>query len=113
MVRSADGHSVAKSRHVSRDRDQRANHRPAPSSQHVDTGIADRTVGNLADAPVRRMTTGPLVREMWSRSANVTAYDACYVALARLLDAPLVTLDERLARAPGLGVELRVPSGQA
>jgi len=27
--------------------------------------------------------------------------DACYVALAELLDAPLITLDRRLAQAPG------------
>jgi predicted nucleic acid-binding protein len=39
---------------------------------------------------------------------NLTAYDACYVALARLLDATLVPRDERLARAPNLGVEVEV-----
>lgn len=32
---------------------------------------------------------------------NLTAYDAAYVALAEALDAPLVTMDERLARALG------------
>ena len=31
----------------------------------------------------------------------VTCYDASYVALAELLDAPLVTLDRRVARAHG------------
>ena len=33
--------------------------------------------------------------------ANVTAYDACYVALAEALDWPLCTGDGRLAKAPG------------
>jgi len=33
---------------------------------------------------------------------NLSAYDAAYVALAEALDAPLLTLDERLARAPGV-----------
>jgi predicted nucleic acid-binding protein len=32
---------------------------------------------------------------------NLTAYDAAYVALAKLLDTPLVTCDARLASAPG------------
>jgi len=32
---------------------------------------------------------------------NLTAYDAAYVALAELLDTPLVTCDTRLAAAPG------------
>ena len=32
--------------------------------------------------------------------ANVTAYDACYVALAKAPDCPLLTADARLAAAP-------------
>lgn len=72
----------------------------------VDTETADRAVRNLALAPVRRMTTEPLVAAIWSTRRNVTPYDATYVTLARLLDAPLLTLDRRLARAPGLGVRL-------
>jgi predicted nucleic acid-binding protein len=32
----------------------------------------------------------------------VTAYDACYVALAEAVDAPLLTADRRLANAPGI-----------
>lgn len=31
----------------------------------------------------------------------MTSYDAVYVALAEMLDAPLLTLDERLASAQG------------
>lgn len=75
----------------------------------VDRAAAERAVENLVGAPVRRMTTGPLVAPMWSLHANVTPYDASYVVLARMLDAPLVTLDERLLRAPGLPVVLRTP----
>lgn len=73
----------------------------------IDRAVADRAVENLVSAPVRRMTTEPLVPSMWAMRANVTPYDACYVALARALAAPLVTLDERLTRAPDLGIELR------
>jgi predicted nucleic acid-binding protein len=41
---------------------------------------------------------GPRV---WELRANLSAYDASYVALAELLEAPLLTCDTRLARAPG------------
>jgi len=32
---------------------------------------------------------------------NVTAYDAMYIALAEVLDAPIVTCDAPLAKSPG------------
>lgn len=73
----------------------------------IDHETAERAVTNLAAAPVRRMTTGGLVAEIWSLHRNVTPYDACYVALARRLGAPLLTLDRRLARAPKLGIDVR------
>ncbi len=38
---------------------------------------------------------------IWELRKNLTVYDAAYVALAEALDAPLVTMDERLARALG------------
>ena len=41
-----------------------------------------------------------LADRIWKLKDNLTAYDAAYVALAEALDAPLVTLDARLARAP-------------
>jgi predicted nucleic acid-binding protein len=45
-------------------------------------------------------------RHLWSRAwdlrANLTAYDALYVALAEQLGATLLTADARAARAPGL-----------
>ena len=38
----------------------------------------------------------------------MTAYDAAYVALAEALDAPLVTMDARLAQAPGIRAAVEV-----
>jgi predicted nucleic acid-binding protein len=67
---------------------------------------AVQAVDDLMDAPVRRFSTLPLLAEAWSLRANVTAADACYVALARVLGCPLVTADRKLARAPGLAVPL-------
>lgn len=38
----------------------------------------------------------------WELRDNVSFYDALYAALARALEAPLCTVDRRLADAPGL-----------
>jgi predicted nucleic acid-binding protein len=43
----------------------------------------------------------PLGERCWELRDNVTVYDAAYVALAEGLDAPLATLDRRLAAATG------------
>lgn len=43
-----------------------------------------------------------LLGRAWALRANLTVYDAVYVALAEALDARLLTCDARLARAPGL-----------
>ncbi len=43
----------------------------------------------------------PLMERIWALGENLTAYDAAYVALAEALDAPLVTMDARLAQVPG------------
>ena len=42
-----------------------------------------------------------LTARVWQLRDNLTAYDACYVALAELLDTDLVTTDTKLASAPG------------
>ncbi|MBA3410165.1 MAG: type II toxin-antitoxin system VapC family toxin [Geodermatophilaceae bacterium] len=42
-----------------------------------------------------------LLHRVFGLRANVTAYDACYVALAEALDWPLYTVDRRLAQASG------------
>lgn len=43
-----------------------------------------------------------LLDRVWALRGNLSAYDAVYVALAEALDAPLLTCDRRLARAPGV-----------
>jgi predicted nucleic acid-binding protein len=67
---------------------------------------AVQAVDDLMDAPVRRFSTLPLLAEAWTLRANVSAADACYVVLARILRCPLVTADRKLSRAPKLGVPL-------
>jgi predicted nucleic acid-binding protein len=53
---------------------------------------------------VERVPHRRLWRTAWSFRENVSGYDAFYVAAAAEYDAPLLTADGPLARAPRLGV---------
>lgn len=68
-------------------------------------------LSDLLDLPIRRAPHPPLLKRCWELRANVTAYDAAYVALAELLDVALVTADARLARATGPQCTIEVLSG--
>lgn len=68
----------------------------------VDHAGADQAMDDLVDLPVVAFPTSQFLRRAWALRANVTTYDACYVALAETLDCTLLTADARLARAPGL-----------
>lgn len=72
----------------------------------ADTALA--VLGDLEDLAATRWDYGPLLCRAWELRANLTAYDACYVVLAEMLDAGLVTSDARLARAPGLRCRVEV-----
>ena len=63
---------------------------------------------DLEALELARFPALPLMRRAYELRANVTAYDAAYVALAEVLRCPLVTADARLARAPGLRCEVKV-----
>ena len=69
---------------------------------------ASTAIARLAESTVGRVPTRMLLNEIWSLRDNLSSYDACYVALARALDCPLVTTDKPLTRAPKLGVTLIV-----
>lgn len=67
-----------------------------------------------AKASLRALTAMPIVRyehhpfqaRIWQLCHNLTAYDAVYVALAEALKVPFLTLDRRIAGAPGLTCEI-------
>ena len=65
---------------------------------------AAQAVEDLVAWPVDRIAHAQLVQEAWRQRHNVSAYDAFYVAAARLYDASLLTVDGPLSRAPGLGI---------
>lgn len=64
----------------------------------------------LGMLPIRLYRHRALLAGIWSLRHNFSAYDAAYVTLARALGAGLVTRDEKLAGAPGLGVPVEVPA---
>jgi predicted nucleic acid-binding protein len=72
--------------------------------------VASLAHADLVQLPVELFPYEPQAERVWELRDNLTAYDAWYVALAELLDASLVTLDERIARAPGLRCKVLVPS---
>ncbi len=65
-------------------------------------------VDDLLALPITRFPTGSLMSRAFELRANVTAYDACYVALAEALECTLVTSDQRLASAPTIGCSTEV-----
>jgi predicted nucleic acid-binding protein len=58
-------------------------------------------IEDLADFPLRRHPHLLLLPRIWELRHNLTAYDAAYVVLAEVLDAPLITRDRRLAASSG------------
>ncbi|MBK5222924.1 MAG: type II toxin-antitoxin system VapC family toxin [Acidimicrobiia bacterium] len=59
-------------------------------------------ITDLEDLDLTRFPVLALMRRAYELRANVTPYDAAYVALAEQLECTLVTTDARLARAPGI-----------
>ena len=57
---------------------------------------------------IRRFDHEPLLPRIWELRHNLTAYDAAYVALAEVIEAPLFTSDRRIAAAPGHRAEVVV-----
>jgi len=73
------------------------------SDQRFEAAVAD-----LERLDFERVPTLRLMRSAYDLRANVTAYDATYVALAEALDCELVTGDQRLAGATGPRCAIRV-----
>jgi len=70
------------------------------------SGVLDATssaqaVDDLAGWPGERYGHRSLLARAWELRDAVRSWDALYVALAEVLDAPLLTADAKLARAAG------------
>lgn len=65
-------------------------------------------LADLAALPIARYPHDFLLPRIWELRDNVNAYDAAYLALAEVLDCPLLTCDRALARIPGHGAAVEV-----
>lgn len=69
---------------------------------------ANAAIEDLIELPLSVFPSAPLLRRTWALRHNMTAYDACYIALAEALACPLLTADTRLANAPGAQCAIEV-----
>jgi predicted nucleic acid-binding protein len=79
----------------------------------LDETAARQAIEDLEAWPVERFGHTTLIPRAWDLRHNVRGWDAFYVALAEALDATLLTLDERLARASGPRCRIEVPRSLA
>jgi predicted nucleic acid-binding protein len=71
--------------------------------------VATLAHDDLARLRVELFPYEPHAERVWELRDNLTAYDAWYVAVAEALDVPMITLDRRVARAPGPRCSFRLP----
>ena len=66
-----------------------------------DITLDDAAIATLdfIDLSITRYPHTRLIDRIWQLRQIITPYDAAYVALAELLETPLITSDRRLARA--------------
>ena len=82
--------------------------RRSVAAGNVTVRRAQQALQDLSDLDVERVTHTSLLPRVWDLRGNYTAYDACYVALAELLQAPLLTYDARMAGGSGARCVLEV-----
>lgn len=68
---------------------------------NITADVAQQALHEYALYPVERYPALALLDRVWELRSNMSAFDAAYVALAEVLDAPLITTDAHLGRAPG------------
>ena len=78
-------------------------------TEAIDTTAASLAFNDLRQLPIDTVPFAAISGQMWELRHNLSAYDAAYAATAQVLNAPLATLDVRLANAPGTTCEFALP----
>lgn len=76
----------------------------------IDAVRGEEALTDFAALNIQRHEHLPLLSRIWELRDNLTAYDAAYVALAEVLNAPLLTCDAKLARSPGHSAKIALIS---
>jgi predicted nucleic acid-binding protein len=74
----------------------------------VSSGRAEEAIADLTDLDLHRHAHLDLLDRAWKLRDNISAYDAMYVALAEAIEAPIITCDSPLAKAPGHRARIEV-----
>lgn len=74
----------------------------------IDGARLQQKVTDLGKFATTRYSSHPLVPRALQLRANLTVYDATYVALAEALECVLLTRDRRIADAPGVQCRVEV-----
>jgi predicted nucleic acid-binding protein len=78
-------------------------------AEMISADQAAQAHNDLLDLPLELWPYEAMATRVWRLRANLSAYDASYVAMAEAIDAPLLTLDRRLSRAPNMLCRIEVP----
>jgi len=75
----------------------------------VSADSAVQAHADLLDLAIEYWPYELLAPRAWQLRQNLSIYDGCYVALAEFTESTLVTLDQRISRAPGLRCSVATP----
>jgi predicted nucleic acid-binding protein len=78
-------------------------------SGQISPDQAAQAHADLLDLTIELWPYEILASRAWELRQNLSIYDASYVALAETTDLTLVTLDKRLAKAPGTRCRIATP----
>jgi predicted nucleic acid-binding protein len=83
--------------------------RRSVAAKLISADAAAMALADLDALPMNLVPFRPFAGRVWELRDDLTSYDAWYVALAESLDAPMVSLDRRVARAKGPKCAVLVP----